>query len=126
MQTPLHISLHGLEPSDALSDLIREHVAMLEAHFPRLVGCRVSVEEPNHHHLHGKGKHFRVCVQMSVPGDTLVADREAPEIVSHEDLYRAVRETFAAATRLLDTHAKRSDGHSRAHPRHKRERDSGQ
>ena len=118
---PLQITFHNLEPSEALSALIREHAATLEAHFPRLIGCRVSIEEPNHHHRHGKGKHFRVCVQMSVPGDTLVADREAPEIVSHEDLYRAVRETFAAAVRLLDNHAKRADGHARAHPHHKRE-----
>ena len=121
MQTPLQITFHNLEQSEALSALIREHAAILEAHFPRLIGCRVSVEQPNHHHRHGKGKHFRVCVEMSIPGDTLVADREAPAIVSHEDLYRAVRETFKTALRLLDTRAKRLDGHARAHRPHRRE-----
>jgi ribosome-associated translation inhibitor RaiA len=107
MQIPLQLAIHHLEPAGALTDLIRRRVSELERHFPRLVGCKVSVEEPNHHHRQGKGRHFRVCVELSVPGDTLVASREAPAMVSHENLHKAITQTFDAALRLLDTFAGR-------------------
>jgi ribosome-associated translation inhibitor RaiA len=107
MQIPLQVAIHGLEPANVLIELIRRRVSELERHFPRLVGCKVSVEEPNHHHRQGKGRHFRVCVELSVPGETLVASREAPAIVSHEDVRKAISKTFDAALRLLEAFAER-------------------
>ena len=119
MQIPLQISFHNLGPSDGLTALVRHRAALLEKHFPRLVGCKVSIEEPNHHHRHGKGRHFRVIVGLTVPGETLVASREAPSIVSHEDAYRAISQTFDAAVRQLDAFAGRRDGHAKPYRRPK-------
>jgi ribosome-associated translation inhibitor RaiA len=115
MQVPLQISFHNLAPSEPLSEWIRHKIAKIEEHQPRLVGCRVSLEEPNHHHRRGKGRHFRVCVELFVPGKTLIASREAPAIVSHEDAYLAIAKTFDAALRQLDASTRRLDGHVKPH-----------
>ncbi len=119
MQIPLQISFHNLEPSDALSDLVREHAAKLEEHYPRLVGCKVVVEEPNHHHRRGKGRHFRVLVELFVPGETLVADHDAATMVGGSDAYLAVAQAFEAARRQLEAFAKRS-GWEKPHQRRAR------
>jgi ribosome-associated translation inhibitor RaiA len=115
MQIPLQITFHNLEPSEPLSEYIRGKVAKLEERFPRLVGCKVVVEEPNHHHRQGKGKHYRICVELAVPGETLVANRESPEITSHEDVHRAITTTFEAALRKLEAFSDGIDRHEKSH-----------
>lgn len=120
MQMPLQISYHNMDPSDSISEWIRRKAEKLEERFPRLVSCKVAIEEPNHHHRHGKGRHFRVRVELSVPGELLVADREGPEIMSHEDAYLAVTSAFEAARRQLDAFAQRIEGRTKAHQTPKR------
>jgi ribosome-associated translation inhibitor RaiA len=115
MQKPLTIHFHNLSASDSLEELIRAKVDKLESFYPRLVGCQVAVEEPNHHHRQGKGRHFRVRIELTVPGETLVAGRERPEITSHEDAYLAVTEAFEAARRQLETFAERTMGRTKLH-----------
>jgi len=72
MQVPLRISYHHCAPSDALNALIREKALELERFYPRITSCRVVVERPGYHHRHGKGAHFRVRIEVSVPGELLV------------------------------------------------------
>jgi ribosomal subunit interface protein len=108
MQIPLQISFHNLEPSDALSEIIREHAAKLEEHYPRLVGCKVVVEEPNHHHRRGKGHHFRVRIEVSVPGELIVAERDDPAMVGGSDAYLAVGHAFETVRRQLEAYAEKS------------------
>ena len=69
MQVPLRISYHHCAPSDALNALIREKALELERFYPRITSCRVVVERPGYHHRHGKGAHFRVRIEVSVPGE---------------------------------------------------------
>jgi ribosome-associated translation inhibitor RaiA len=123
MQTPLQITFHNMTPSDSLSEWIRHKTEKLEQVYPRLVGCSVAVEEPNHHHRQGKGRHFRVRVELTVPGERLVAGREGPDIASHEDAYLAVTKAFEAARRQLDAFVHRIEGRTKAHqPPKKRSR----
>ncbi|MHB8416581.1 MAG: HPF/RaiA family ribosome-associated protein [Myxococcales bacterium] len=115
MQMPLQVSFHNLPLSEPLAEWIRRKAAKLEERYPRLVGCKVAVEEPNHHHRQGKGRHFRIRVELSVPGELLVADREAPQISEHEDAYLAITKAFEAAQRQLDAFAERTEGRMKSH-----------
>ena len=108
MQMPLQITFHNLPPSEALSEWIRRKAAKVEERYPRLTGCKVAVEDPNHHHRRGKGRHFRIRVELLVPGEVLVADRGSPAIVAHEDAYLAVTKAFDAACRQLDAFSERN------------------
>jgi ribosome-associated translation inhibitor RaiA len=119
MEMPLQLSFHNLEPSDALAELIREHTAKLEEHYPRLIGCKVVVEDSNHHHRRGKGRHFRVLVELFVPGETLVADRDTETPTGGSDAYLAVAHAFEAARRQLEDFAGRS-GWEKPHQRRAR------
>jgi cold shock CspA family protein/ribosome-associated translation inhibitor RaiA len=102
MQIPLEISFHNLPSSDWIEQAIREHVDKLEKLFPRLVGCRVSVEAL--HHQHQTGNIYEVHVELRLPGKALAVSREphrAKEKYAHPDLRRSLRDAFAAAERRL-------------------------
>jgi ribosome-associated translation inhibitor RaiA len=113
MQTPLQIRFHQLPPSPALEADIRERAADLETVFDRIVSCHVSVEAP-HRHQH-QGQHYRVLVELHVPGERIVAGRAPDEHAAHEDPYVAVHEAFRAARRMLAEHARRTRGEVKAH-----------
>lgn len=90
---PIQVTFHGLPHSDALEAEIRERVAWLEQFYPRLVGCRVSVELP-HRHRH-EGRHFHVRLELTVPGGT-------PILISHEPtLHAAWKDVEASAHRKV-------------------------
>ncbi len=72
---PAQVQFHGLAHSDTLEADIRERITWLEQFYSRIVGCRVLVEVPHRHHH--DGRHFRVRIEVTVPGG-------APIVVSHE------------------------------------------
>jgi ribosomal subunit interface protein len=103
MQSALQLTFRDVPHSDAIEASVREKVLKLEAMFPPLVSCHVSVELP-HKHKH-QGKQFCVHITLHVPGAELV--------VSHHpatDCYSAVSEAFAVAKRRLDAYARRLRG----------------
>jgi len=95
MQVPLQITFQGVSHSDALEAAIRERAAKLEAFYPRLMSCRVVLEE-NRRHQH-QGRLFNMRIDMRVPGHELVVNRE-----SDEDAFVALRDAFDAAKRMLE------------------------
>lgn len=99
MNLPLQITFRDVTPSPAIETAIREKAAKLESFAPRITSCRVSVEAP--HQKHHKGNHFRVRIDITVPGgDEIVVTRD-PSDDSHSDVYVAVRDAFDAAQRQL-------------------------
>lgn len=104
MQTPLQITFHGIDPSDALSSAIRERVAGLEKLYDRMTGCHVVVEIPGRHQH--QGKQFVVRIDMTVPGSELVVTKQ-----HHEDVYVALRDAFDAARRRLEDHVRAKRDH---------------
>lgn len=72
---PTHINFRGLAHSETIEADIHERVAWLEQFYGGIVRCRVLVEIP-HRHRHD-GRHFQVCIDITVPGG-------APIVVSHE------------------------------------------
>jgi len=108
---PIQISYHGVEPSDALSELVRLRAAQLARLSDRILSLRVVVEPPSHHHRHG---HFsRVRIEATLPGRELVVTPEADGI--GEDAYQSVRRAFdVLRRRVAETQARRQD-RQRAH-----------
>lgn len=110
MQMPLQIShLHSVS-SETLDTLIREKAAELEQFYPRITGCHVWIEHPGPHHRRGKGAHFRVRIELSVPGKMLVVSRDPPAHREREDVHLATTEAFHEMRRQLQDFARLQRG----------------
>lgn len=101
MQLPIQIQFREIDASQAIEDDIRKRVDKLERLCQDIIGLRVTLA------MDGKSKQrgnlFKVLVDVSVPGNELVA-------VNHplnEDVYVAVRDAFEAAGRQLEEFAQR-------------------
>lgn len=101
MKRNLQITFRGMDPSEALSEHIRDQADKLEQFFDGITGCHVVVEEPHRHHQ--QGKRFHIRVDLHVPGKNIVVDPS--ERAAPEDAYQAVSEAFDAARRQLRTYA---------------------
>ena len=108
MQTPLQITLLGMDPSEALESRIREKAVKLEEFHPRITRCRVSVEESRKHHT--QGRHFSVRIDVHVPGREVVATRD-----HDEDVYVALRDAFDAVGRQLEEVVREMRGDVKVH-----------
>lgn len=95
MKVPLQITVRGFPHSEALDTHIRDKAAKLEEFFEHVVSCRVVVEIPHKHH--NQGRQFSVRIDLGVPGNQIVVNRD-----HHEDVYVALRDAFAAARRQLE------------------------
>lgn len=108
MQIPLQVSWHGVQPSDAVQQAIRDQAAKLEHYFDHITSCRVALELDGRHPRHGR--QFRVRVDLTVPGREIVANRE-----HHEDVHVALREAFGDARRRLEEHVRIQRGDVKHH-----------
>lgn len=99
MQQPLQITFRDIPPSDSVEEVIREKAAKLDQYFEKIMSCRVTVESP-HSHQH-QGRLYHVTVDITVPGNELVASRSTDKNHAHEDVYVAIRDAFEAAKRQL-------------------------
>ncbi len=116
MQTPLRLSWHNLDPSDAVEAHVRREVFRLERFSERITGCAVTLEAPSKHHRRSGGK-YRVRIEVSVPAGKLVVGRDPPKTWTHADLYLAVKAAFREAQRQLDEYFSRLDDRTRARAR---------
>jgi ribosomal subunit interface protein len=105
MQTPLQITFRNIQKSDAVESYVRERAAKLERFCPRITGCHVALEAPHRHKKHGH--HFRVRIDLAIPGDELVVSRDQAAKKNHENLYAAVDAAFDGAKRMIDDHVQR-------------------
>jgi len=108
MELPVQVTLRDISPSEAVEGYIRERAAKLDAFYDRIMSCRVAVEAPVRHHR--KGGPFKVRIDLTVPGDELVVNRQADE-----DIYVAIREAFDAMRRRLEDYVRRQRGSVKAH-----------
>ena len=113
MQVPLQITFNNVPRSDTLEAKIRERAGKLEKYCDAIVGCRVAIEAPHRHH--GTGNSFHVRVEVSVPGETLVASREPDPHHAYTDVYVAIRDAFDTMRRRLEDYERRRRGQVKAH-----------
>ncbi len=100
MDDKLQICFQGMDSSAALEAKIRDRFTQLERRCQELTGCRVTVTKESRTHL--KGNLFRVGLVMHRPGQDVVVSHVGPKDHGHEDVYAALRDTFAAAERQLN------------------------
>ncbi len=106
MTTPIEISFHGIDRSDAAEALVHEKVARLERHFNRMTHCRVVVEAP-HRHAH-KQRAYQIKIEVGMPGRTpLIVQPTNDYNHTHEDITAALRDAFQAAERQLAAQAEK-------------------
>lgn len=108
MKLPLQITTRNVSLSEAAADTIRDKAAKLETFYDSIMACRVLVEAP-HRHKH-QGIPYNVRLDITVPGGEIVVKREP-----NEDLYVAIRDSFDAARRQLQTFARRQRGQVKIH-----------
>lgn len=129
---PTQVTFHGVAHDAGLEDEVRERVSWLEQFYEGLIRCRVLVEVP-HRHRHD-GRHFRVRIEVTVPGGSPIvvshepslhgrskdveeeAHRKEDEIQSvHRYARVAIHEAFDAARRRLEDFAREQRGTLKAH-----------
>lgn len=108
MQIPLQITIHDMPHSEALEALIRDKVKKLDSLFAHVTSCRVVVEMP-HRHQH-QGKQFNVRIDLDVPGNEIIVNRD-----HDEDVYVALRDAFDAARRQLEDYVHRLRRETKTH-----------
>lgn len=92
---------------------MREKAAKLEKFYDHITSCRVAVEA-EHHHQH-QGNLYKVRIDLSVPNKHLVVSKDHHDKQSHEDVYVALRDAFAAATRQLEEYVRIQRGEVKQH-----------
>ena len=108
MQSPLKITVHGMDRSEMLETRIRAKAEKLEQFFDHITSCHVIVDMPHKHHQ--QGKQFNVRIDISVPGNEIVVTQNHAE-----DVYVALRDAFDAAKRRLEDYARKIRGDIKAH-----------
>jgi ribosomal subunit interface protein len=113
MQLPVQITFHGIDSSDAIEAHVRKCTDKLETFAGRLTGCRVTVEAPHRHQQNGR--HYRVRIDLTVPGAEIVVGRAPDEDLTNEDVYAAVDQAFDRMQRRLEDHIRRRRGDVKPH-----------
>lgn len=113
MQVPLQITFRNMQPSPAVESRIRERAAKLERFHQRITSCHVVIDAPHRHH--NKGKLFAVHVDLTVPGQEILASKGAGPNHAHENVHVAIRDAFDAVLRQLDGFARRARGDVKYH-----------
>lgn len=114
MQNPVQVTFHGLDPSAAIEERVREKVAKLEQFCSDITTCRVTIElhHRNTSPEHRKGEPYHVNIVVLVPGDELVvnSDPKGEAVHAHEDIGVALRDAFQAMERQVKEYAQRRRG----------------
>lgn len=113
MQSPVQIEYDGLPPSEAVSAKIQSHIDHLERLFPRIIDARTVVEQTSHRHR--KGNLYHVRIEVNVPGERLVVNRDPGKNMAHTDVYVAVRDAFQAMQRILQDYARKQRAEVKHH-----------
>ena len=111
LQVPLEIAFHNIASSQRAEQEIRARVADLERLYPRLVSCRVRIDQ--------RAKDLTgtippvVHIELGIPGrGDLVVSHEPEHLLRkyrHPDLHKAINEAFRIAERqLLDLKQQRN------------------
>ncbi|GGF62392.1 hypothetical protein GCM10011332_15300 [Terasakiella brassicae] len=113
MQSPLQIVFRDVDHSDAVEARIREKVEMLEKHSDKIVSCRVTVSAP--HKSQTKGKLYDIRLDISMPGEEIVVNKNHKDDHAHEDVYVTIRDAFDAARRQIKEWVQRNRGEVKQH-----------
>jgi ribosomal subunit interface protein len=127
MESPLEITFHGIERSEAVEARVKEKFKRIEAHFERITHARVVIEAPQRRTP--LPKFFHIRIDIGIPGHKPIVVKHEPDADhAHTDVMLAVRDAFSAAQRQLDDLSDRLDKQARHEKVRRRpvpERDEG-
>lgn len=95
---PITVNFLNMLPSPAVEQRVVNLAEKLEHYYQGIQSCHV-VLEPDQRHHH-KGVLYQVRIELTVPGTTLVVNKDHHD-KAHEDLYVAVSHAFKAIRRQL-------------------------
>ena len=101
----MQITFRNLEPSEAIKANILKKAEKLEHFAEHIISFRVLVEAPHKHHH--KGNLYNVKVEISLPGEEILATHHTGKHHAHEDVYVAIRDAFDATRRQLKNYVRR-------------------
>jgi cold shock CspA family protein len=102
-----------MEPDPALEEKIRKRAARLDTFASHIMSCRVVVEPAGKHHEHGN--QFVVRVDLTLPGDEIIATREPREHSEYREISVAIRDAFDSAARQVEDYVRRQRGAVKTH-----------
>ena len=106
MDVPLEVSFRQVKKTDRLEALIRERADKLDQFHPRLISCRITIEQPHAHQR--SGNPYRVRIEARAPpGHDLVVDARPQMHDMHDTLERVLLDAFQAMERQLKECAER-------------------
>ncbi len=95
MNHEVPITFRNMGPSQAMQATAKEEAEHLWDLSSRMLQrCRILIEAPHRHHH--KGVPYRVRVELGIPRSRGVVVQQ-----QHEDPYVAIRDTFAAARKII-------------------------
>lgn len=106
MQIPLEITFRDVERSEPVEAVVRERAEKLGRYFSRIISCKVTLNVPNRTPQYDVRNH-QVNIEISVPGEELIASREPNEHDNFNDIYVTIRDAFDAAEQQLQSYAGR-------------------
>jgi len=99
MQVSPEVAFRNVEPTDELKARILEGIRSLEEVHEGIISCRVMVEDTAPGRTSGKLHHVRL--DITVPRNEVVINRNPPANPTSNDLPQAVNEAFDKARRQL-------------------------
>jgi len=102
MKLPFELMQKDVTLTPAMAQDIQSRAEKLDHFYGRIMRCRVTVEGSGTHHRQG---HYRVQIDLTVPGKELVVRKEAAA-----NLELALRGAFNAVGRRLEDHVRRRRG----------------
>ena len=97
---PCRITFHGCTPSEPPKIEVRAWLSRLGSLTAPMTGGEVAIEALDQGR---KERHYRVRVELMMPGGPVIVGADHPANFSHEDVYVAIRNAFRAARRELTT-----------------------
>ena len=108
MVIPLQITFKDLPPDPKVEEKIRDAANKLDRFSNEIMSCRAVVSAIQMRQR--KGQHYRVRLDVSVPGKELVVNREPGDATTHTDILVAVRDAFTAMERMLRDYTQQRRG----------------
>jgi ribosome-associated translation inhibitor RaiA len=110
MSFPVQITVLNVPHSVALEARVLKMVEKLEKFHPRIVSCRVGIEELRRHRSRGRLYHVRI--DLRVPGKEIVSNHR-----HDKDPYLALRDAFLSLRRQLEDVSRVKRGEVKRHAR---------
>lgn len=105
MQRPLQLVFRDMKTSLALETFIRDRVARLEQHHPRIIGCRVVAEMPHRSSAGARPSPkaaLALSVEVEIPGKPMVVVKDAEaRREAKDDQLAVVTHVFEVVERRL-------------------------